>query len=376
MKIIFLRAIKMLKLSKYGLFLFLAVFAIVLPQGCARKEVVLEPFLSPKLLEQIGLEIVWQNQLPVKENENLDRLFLLGKRLYALSDLNYIVSFNREKGNIVFSRDFAKASLPVCGLELYNDMLISVIGSDLIEVNPDLGTEIRQNKLGFGINCFPARNQLYYYLAGTDKRLRVVRAADMVKLFEVSAENESTIIAVTATDEFAIFATDAGNVISLAAESRNRLWQFNASGGVVGPIVKNEKVLFFASRDTNLYKINIKTGRLVWKTQMAAMLDKSPVVTEDTVYQYVRNQGLVAVDKDSGKIIWQLPEGLELLARKGKNTYVVAKDGVLVVMDNIRAKKLYSVNLAGVSKYATNLSDSKIYIADRMGRIGCLQPIQ
>jgi hypothetical protein len=46
------------------------------------------------------------------------------------------------------------------------------------------------------------------------------------------------------------------------------------------------------------------------------------------------------------------------------------------VMDNIKSKKLYSVNFAGVSKHASNITDDKIYIADNLGRIACLQPVE
>jgi hypothetical protein len=48
----------------------------------------------------------------------------------------------------------------------------------------------------------------------------------------------------------------------------------------------------------------------------------------------------------------------------------------LVVMDNNRAKKLYWVNFAGVSIHAANAPDSKLYIADKRGRVACLEPVE
>jgi hypothetical protein len=50
--------------------------------------------------------------------------------------------------------------------------------------------------------------------------------------------------------------------------------------------------------------------------------------------------------------------------------------GTLVVMDNKKAKQLYLVNFAGVSRYASNVADSRIYIADKSGRIACFKPIR
>ena len=65
-----------------------------------------------------------------------------------------------------------------------------------------------------------------------------------------------------------------------------------------------------------------------------------------------------------------------MLAEAAGNAYVITKAGTLVVMDNKKAKQACSVNFAGVSKYVTNVVDSKIYIADMSGRITCLKPIE
>ena len=83
-----------------------------------------------------------------------------------------------------------------------------------------------------------------------------------------------------------------------------------------------------------------------------------------------------AIDKNSGALIWQLPEGVDLLAEVNGKAYVITNVGMLVVMDNKKAKRLHSVNFARVSKYATNVTDSKIYIADEAGRIACLRPVK
>jgi hypothetical protein len=73
--------------------------------------------------------------------------------------------------------------------------------------------------------------------------------------------------------------------------------------------------------------------------------------------------------------MWEVPGGIDLLVEVAGKAYVIAK-GRLVVMDNKKAKRLYSVNFAGVSKYAANMADSKIYIANEAGRIACLKPVK
>ena len=74
--------------------------------------------------------------------------------------------------------------------------------------------------------------------------------------------------------------------------------------------------------------------------------------------------------------MWSVPGGVDLLAEASGKAYVITDERTLVVMDNIRAKKLYSLNFAGVSRHAANIADMKIYVADTRGRIACLQPVE
>ena len=342
--------------------------------------------VSPELLEHARLELLWQKELPMKKTESLERLFVLGDCVYALSGHNYMVCLNSEKGNVIFSRPFAPLGFPVLGLELYEDELISelisVIGGRLIEINAEFGTERDATRVEFGIACPAARNSSHFYLSGTDRRMHVLRAEDKVQAFEVAAENDSMITSIVADEDFVVFGTDAGNVISITPDGPKRLWQFDAADSLVGPIVRDGESVFFASKDTNIYRVdivyraNVSTKKLVWKYQTAAVLDEAPRVTGGVVYQYVRYKGLEAIDRKSGKFMWLVPEGVDLLAESGGKAYVIAKKGKLVVMDNKKAKRLYSVNFARVSRYVANVADSRIYIADKAGRIACIKPIE
>jgi len=336
--------------------------------------------VSPELLKHADLKILWDDELPIKKTEVLESLLILGNRIYAISNQNYMVSLDRDNGSIIFSGIVTSAGLPIAGLKLYGDELISIGGSKLVQINAESGTERRTMDMGYAIMCPAARNSSYFYLSGADKRLHTLRAKDNVQIFEVAAENESMITSIYADEDSVIFATDAGNVISIAPNAPKRLWQFNASDAIAGPIVRDGYSLFFASKDTNVYRVDMvglpERKRLIWKYQAAAVLDKAPRVTQQVVYQYVYGKGVTAIDKENGTLLWTVPGGVDLLAQSKGKAYVITNKSTLVVMDNARAKKLYSVNFAGVSKYAANIADSKIYIADKRGRIACLQPIE
>jgi outer membrane protein assembly factor BamB len=335
--------------------------------------------VSPELLKHAKLEIVWQAELLFDKGENLSDLHILGNRIYALSNRNYIVSLDREKGRVIFERSFGAVGLRVVGLKLYNDELFSIVGSELVEVNPEFGTERGTRLLEFGAVCPPARNSSNFYLSGTDGRMHTLRADDKVQIFEVAADNDSMITSIIADENYILFGTEGGNVVSITPDGPIRLWQFDAAGSIAGPVIRDRESLFFASKDTNVYRIdmidNMSGREFVWKYQTAAMLDRAPRVTPEVVYQHVLYEGLSAINRESGNLMWEVPGGMDLLVEAAGKAYVIAQ-GRLVVMDNKKLRRLYSVNFSGISNYAANTADSKIYIANKAGRIACLKPVE
>lgn len=330
-----------------------------------------------KQIEKTGkFKVLWQTKLPIGEKENLDQLYIIDGRLYTVSDRNYMVALNREKGNVILSNILGTAGLEIVGLELYEDTLFSIVGNELFEINPEFGTVSSKKRLSFQVTCPAARNKNFYYIGGVDTRLHILRAEDKVQLFEASAQNDSTITSILADEKFVVFATDKGNVISMQTEKRKKLWQFDAADAVAGTIVRSGNSLYFAGKDTNVYKIDILTGDLEWKYQTAALLNTGPKVTDKIVYQYVRNQGLIAIDNKSGKLIWELANGLDLLAQSAGKAYVITSEANLVVMDNKKAKQLTAFNIVGVNKYVSNTADSRIYIAEKGGWLACIEPIE
>jgi len=338
------------------------------------------PLVSPELLKQAHLKTVWENELPIKKGESVGHMFLLANRLYVISDRNYVLSLNKEDGKIVFGKTVAPAGLLTSGMMVYADELLYVKGSRLVEVDAESGVERRSTDIGQGMTCPATRNSLYFYAAGIDKRLHAFVATNMVQEFEVAADNDSVITSIMADENFVIFATDKGNVIGIQPDSAVRLWQFDAAGAIAGPVVRDWMSLFFASKDTNVYRVDMTQApeqkRLVWKFQANGMLEKAPRVTQKVVYQPILSKGVVAIDKEKGSALWSVPGGLELLAEAKGKAYVITGDGTLVVMDNAKGGKLYSVNFARASKYAANATDDKIYIADKQGRTACLQPAE
>lgn len=358
--------------------LILAGGLLWLGPDAVRAENMSDGVVSKALLDHANLTMVWQTVLPVRAGERLDTMLLSGDRLYVRSRRNYVWSLNRNDGDVIFSRSLAKANIPVLGWHVHGNGIVTVIGGQLVELDVETGLERRISDLELSIVGPVVRNSRFFYISAADRRLHVLRVRDLVQVFKAAAKNESLVTTVLANEDAVVFGTDEGNLIALMADAPRKLWQFDAAGPIAGSVVQDGMAFYFASKDTNVYRVDIRDASRValgWRCQTEAVLDREPRLTYDTVYQYAPGRGLTAIDKATGRSLWYLPEGLDLLAEAAGRAYVITRFRTLAVMDNVTGKKLYAVNFAAVVKHAANTTDAKIYVADERGRIACLEPI-
>jgi outer membrane protein assembly factor BamB len=319
-------------------------------------------------------KIVWQYNLPLSENELLDRLLVREKQLFALTNRNYLTCLNRTDANVIFSSFIARAGLPLTGLEYYKGTLMTMVGSKLVELNTELGSEKTSEPAKVGVTCPVVRNDSFYYYAGLDKRLHALKADNKVQVFEAAAETDSLITSVLAEENLVVFAAEAGNVICMTPDGPKKVWQFDAPKAIAGALVCDADSLYIACKDTKVYCLELTTGHLLWKYQTQAILDAAPQPGDKAVYQYVSEIGLIALDKKMGNLLWKVDGGIGLLAELGDKAFIITKTGALVAMDNAKQKQVYTIDFGTPVKYATNTMDSMIYVSDGKGRLACLQP--
>ncbi len=332
------------------------------------------PLVQAELLERARLTVVWESNLALDRPERLGCLFVRGDSIYALTNQNYLYGLNKRDGRIRFGKLLASKGLSVFRPQLFENDLFFTAGNKLLQIDTEFGRVVNSKHFTFTVAVPIVRNAKYVYVAGSDRRLHIFDAESKLEEFQVAADNDSMITSVVTDDKYVVFSTEEGNVVSILPGAPIRKWQFNTAGTEAARLVADDGSVFVSSRDTNLYQLNAKTGKMISKFHTGAKLVSTVRVTERKVYQYARRHGLYAIDKESGKQIWQLNEGVDLLTEAGEKAYVMTNDNAIVVVDNRTGKKLYSVNLAGVSIYVSGSPDSHIYIGDGLGRLACLKP--
>ena len=359
---------------------FILFFCLMAPVIAAGKKIPIpkpvktEKLVSQILIRQAGWTYNWQLNLPIKTNEVIDRLYVFDEYLYVLTDTNILFCIDRQKGRTLFSHRLCTEGLPICDPIYYDGRLGFMIGNQMKILDPASGliqqTEVIE-QVGDTFECGVARNDDYIYMTGSDLRLHAISTDGFWQAFTATADNDSPINSVVATDSVVVFSTQAGNIVGIEPNAAKKRWQYDASGRIRAKIVLDGKFVYAVGLDAKLYKINIDTGVLAWNLPYhagAPVLDPA-VIGKNVVYVYNDLNGLYAVSKNEGQAVWNIPTGQRVLCESENKAFVYTKPGVLKVMDNKTGKELYSVNFSEVRRYAENMTDATLYVADTDGRL-------
>jgi len=332
--------------------------------------------VAPQLLDAAGLAVDWQLHLALSEVEVVEEMFVFDEYLLMMTDHNYLFCIDREKGTIYFEYQLAPAGLPVYRPQYYDGKFWFVVGNELLVVNPHAGTVPKPRKLtvvGSGATSAAMRNRSHLYIAGSDRRVHALVADEYWQRFSASAEDHSLINSLVCDDDFVAFTTDAGNVVCMSPSDHNpeEYWQRDLIDRIDAPIVRDGKWLYVSVESGKVHQLSIAAGVDGWKEpfQTGAALVDSVITGRKLLYQYAGLKGFYAIDKSTGGGLWQLKNAIGLLSEDGASSYVFARPSMLIRMDNAGAKKVYSVNLAGVTRFASNTIDSKMYISNDKGKV-------
>jgi outer membrane protein assembly factor BamB len=332
------------------------------------------PLISPELIAESEWTHNWQLNLPLKKKEKIEEMGVLGPDLFVMTDSNVLFCIDREKGKVRFTTQLSASRLPIHKPFYYDEKFWFMVGNEMLVFDPAVGDiTIRETfqQIGSSAESGLARNETHIYISGSNNRLHAINVDGYWQQFIATADNDSPIVSIAATDEIVVFATQAGNIVGMTPDKAQKLWQFDATGNIKGQIVLDGDHVYIGSFDSKLYKLGLESGMLLWSTPFhsGAPIRDSFTVGKDVIYLYNTLNGLYGVDKNTGQSVWQVLSGEGMVCETNEKGFVFALPGILKAMDNKNGKELYSVNIAGVQRYAHNTTDAVMYLADEQGRI-------
>ncbi len=331
------------------------------------------------LLKQADLQSYWQIELPLKPAEQISSLYVVDEYLYVLTNQNFFFCVQRDSGSIRSLLSIAVPGLPVLRPIQYEKKSVFLVGQEMKVFDPVIGRITKTMKLSqlSGSYGSIARNNDNVYICGSDNRLYTFSAKEGIMLSMVTADNDSPIHSVIASEKTVWFATTVGNIVAMDVSNRQKLWQFNITGRMKTPLILEDDSVYASGLDTKVYKLDANKGVLVWKEPfIAGGRIREPLVLGKTcVYVFTEGTGLYAVNKETGKAVWNLPKGRSFLMETDDQCFAYEQPGVLTRMDNLTGKEEISIDVAGIERFAANTVDSALYLADKNGRVMAAGPI-
>lgn len=332
------------------------------------------PLVPSELIQEAGWTRNWQMNLPLKKHEQIDRLGVMGPNLFVMTDTNVMFCIDREDGRVRFTKQLSSSRLPVQRPFYYDNKFWFIVGSEMLVFDPKAGDftiKEKIDRIGSGAKCGLTRNKDFIYISGSDKRLHAINVDGFWQQFIATADNDSAIVSIVATDEIVVFATQTGNVIGMSPNKAEKIWQYDATGDIKGQLVLDGEEIYVGSFDSKLYKLGLSGGKLLWKSPFhsGAPIRDSFAVGKEVIYLYNALNGLYGINKQSGKAVWQVPSGEGMICETPEKGFVFVSPGVVKVMNNVTGKELYSVNFTGVRKYAVNTTDPTMYLTDTKGQL-------
>jgi hypothetical protein len=182
---------------------------------------------------------------------------------------------------------------------------------------------------------------------------------------------------------------DSGGVYAVNAQSAAPVWPvkhegreanvFGTGGGIRADVKADEYGVFVASLDTKLYCIGRTDGRIRWQYFAGVPLIYPPTVSPTTVYQYIENIGMVAIDKTQGeasrKSKWTHPHAIQFLAEDEKYAFLERDDHIMIAVDRMTGQEQFHSKRDDFVAFATALKNNVIYATTSDGKVRAILPV-
>lgn len=160
------------------------------------------------------------------------------------------------------------------------------------------------------------------------------------------------------------------NVYAVNAADGALRWQFPASGAATAnfestPALDNGG-LYIGGDDSQMYKLDAKTGAQVWVKKVGGTVRSSPVVGGGLVFFGSTDRQCYAVSADTGQSVWATPTQGAITASptlSGGQVVFASSDNILYSLNAANGKSAWSVHLpSDPSASPPVLSEGNLYV--------------
>ena len=192
---------------------------------------------------------------------------------------------------------------------------------------------------GYEIFSSPAYWDKKVYVGDDSGAISCYSATDGRKLW--SFKSDMRIIGTPAADKnVVVFGSADMNIYGLNASDGRLLWKINTEAPVLGAVTIRNGIAYIGGSDHKFRAIDIKSGTVVWSYDgVEGYLETKPLVYDNLVIFGAWDKNLYALDKKTGKEVWKWHEGKPGRFYSAAAVWPVAANGKVFIADPERVLK-------------------------------------
>ncbi len=234
----------------------------------------------------------------------------------------------------------------------------------------------------------PAINNETVYTSDINGRVNAFNARTGKRIWRVDLAQPIT-AATGSGDDLLLFGTRKGEVIALQKENGKQRWTATVSSEILAPPAAQAGIVVVQTVDGKIFGLSAKDGKSLWlqeRTEPALTLrgTAAPVIVNDMVLAGFANGKLTAVNLNDGRLLWETtiaePRGRNEIERLvdvdasplvyGNVVYAAAYQGRIVAINLESGRIIWSRDTSTYS--AMDKDNANLYVTDEQGNIFAL----
>ena len=284
-------------------------------------------YLADTDLQAAGLQRYWETDLPLEAGDTPVAGTLRDESLYVATRQGNLVAVHAPTGLALWACHLGgRATTMLAPTHLWTPdgpgPTVVVVGRQVHVFDRLTGEPLAEFTLDFAVGTPAVGDLEILFVGGLDGHMYAlgwdsVQAGRAVLLWKV--RTGGPICSEPVFDgRNLFFASAEGRVYSCIGFNRVLNWTFQTGGPVRAGLLLHQDGIYVAGGDRSLYRLDDGVGLVRWQRRLPTPLDDAPVVGGQTVYQYGPEEGLFAVELDSGELLWRCGEARAFVAARGR----------------------------------------------------------
>jgi len=328
----------------------------------------------------------WRAEPPMQRSDSVKSLHLTDDTLYVYTQHNRVISIGTSGGKMNWTAQVAGDADILRKPLVVKDRVIFPTASTF-KIFSKAGQNIRTMDIGHNMRSAAAVEGEDLYVGLDYSRGGRLAKIDSTREFSATRWELMTSAGVSAAPVFfgeTVYCAGEDGSVYAINENRAPVWSlpnnvFKTDGRILADLQVDDYGVYVASTDSKLYVLDRMTGKIRWQYFAGTALLDSPTVTADSVYEYVPNQGLTAIDKSTGahnrKARWVSGDAKQFLAADEKYVYVALRDRRIAALDKVTGEIKFTSERRDLSVFAPNTKTGILYAATADGLVLAIKPI-